>query len=229
MCSDGAPPGVPTRRLYGRGAGRRLSARRERLFHALLPALAPPDGPIDLKALAPEATGAALEIGFGGGEHLFAQAAARPDWVFLGVEPFVDGVGKALALAEDTRAGNVRLIRGDGRDVLDRIVPGSLDVIFLLFPDPWPKTRHHKRRFIQAESVTAFARALAPGGLLRVATDVRSYVSWTLEHVRAHGAFVWTARGPSDWRDAPNDHHPTRYETKNIGDCSPTYLDFRRV
>ncbi len=222
-----------SRRLFGRGKGRPLSPRQQALCDTLMPALALPEGPFDPRALFPTAREARLEIGFGAGDHLVAQALAHPDVGFIGAEFFREGVGKALARIDDARRqgaalANVRLHQGDGREILERIAPASLALIYVLFPDPWPKTRHHKRRLIQPDTVALMARALVRGGRLRVATDVRSYVDWTLQHVRAHGGFSWRARRPADWRAPPADHVRTRYETKNIGDCPPTYLDFVR-
>lgn len=218
------------RRLYGRGSGRPLSARRQALADELLPKLAlSEEGPLDPAALLPGRKAYALEIGFGGGEHLIGQATAHLDVGFIGVEPFMEGVGKALALADEAGVENVRIHRGDGRDVIERIAEASLDAVYVLFPDPWPKTRHAKRRIIQPAFVAEAARVLKPGGRLRVATDVKTYVAWTLLHVRANPAFAWTARRAADWREPPADHVRTRYETKNIGDCPPTYLDFVRI
>jgi tRNA (guanine-N7-)-methyltransferase len=219
----------PDRRLYGRGAGRPLSARRQKLAEELLPRIdLPAEGPIDPPALFQDLDEFRLEVGFGGGEHLIGQARAHPDIGFIGVEPFIEGVGKALSQVEETGASNVRLHQGDGRDVIERIADGSLSAVYVLFPDPWPKTRHWKRRIVEPGFVAECARVLKPGGLLRVATDVKSYVDWTLMHVRANPAFTWTARRPADWRAPPADHVTTRYEAKNIGDCPPTFLDFRR-
>jgi tRNA (guanine-N7-)-methyltransferase len=228
--NDGAAAGTGGRRLYGRGAGRPLSARRQALYDQLLPKIAlPSEGPIDPRALFSGADEVRLEIGFGGAEHLIGQASAHPGVGFIGVEPFVEGVGKALALIEESGVSNVRLHHGDGRDVIEYIPDASLSVVYVLFPDPWPKTRHHKRRLIQSGFVAECARVLKPGGLLRVATDVKSYVDWTLFHVRANPAFAWQARRPADWREPPADHVTTRYETKNIGDCPPVYLNFRKA
>lgn len=231
---EGEPktPKPGDRRLYGRGAGRPLSARRQGLVETLLPQIGLPDGPIDPAALFPSKSDVRLEIGFGGGEHLVGQAKAHSDAGFIGVEPFGEGVGKALALIDDAGGAeglpNVRLRQGDGREVIERIADGSLAVVYVLFPDPWPKTRHWKRRIVQPGFVAECARVLKPGGLLRVATDVKSYVDWTLMHVRANPAFEWTARRPADWRTPPADHVTTRYEAKNIGDCAPVFLDFRK-
>ncbi len=145
------------------------------------------------------------------------------------MEPFLDGVAKALDAVQDAGVENVRIHRGDGRDVLDRLAAASLETVYVLFPDPWPKKRHWKRRLIQADTLDQIARVLAPGGRLRVATDVASYVDWTLFLVRRHPHFAWTARRAADWRAPPADHVRTRYEKKNIGDIAPTYLDFARL
>ncbi len=221
------------RRLYGRGKGRPLSARQQALMDDVLPRLALPAGLIDPAVLFPRAQSLRLEIGFGAGEHLAGQAQGVPDVGFIGVEFFEEGVAKALARLEEAGlaipSAHMRVHQGDGRDVLERLPAASLEMAYILFPDPWPKTRHHKRRIIQPDTVAELARVIAPGGRLRVATDVRSYVDWTLRHVRAHLAFRWMARRPADWRTPPADHVRTRYETKNIGDCPPVYLDFARV
>lgn len=220
----------PSRRLYGRSAGRPLSPRRQALVEQLLPRIdLPTDGPIDPGVLFPHKDDVRLEVGFGGGEHLIGQTQAHPEAGLIGVEPFIEGVGKALALVDETGVANVRLHQGDGRDVIERITDGSLAAVYVLFPDPWPKKRHWKRRLIQPDVVAQCARVLKPGGLFRVATDVKSYVDWTLMHVRADPGFAWAARRPADWRTPPTDHIRTRYESKNIGDCAPTFLDFRRA
>ena len=141
------------------------------------------EGPVDLKALFPQATKFAFEVGFGGGEHLAAQAQAHPDWGFVGCEPFVNGAAKLVAEIERNGRANIRLHVGDARELLPRLQAGSLTAFYLLFPDPWPKARHHKRRFINAKNLNEIARVLAPGGELRVATDIMDYARWTLEHV----------------------------------------------
>lgn len=220
---------TPARRLYGRGAGRPLSPRRQALLDAWGARAALPDGRINAASLGSRADRPlALEIGFGGGEHLHGRAAADPATLYLGVEPFLDGVGKLVAALDDAPLDNVRFHRGDARDVLDRIEDAALHAIYLMFPDPWPKSRHARRRFVQTDTVRAFHRTLKPGGLLVIASDVRAYLDWSLFHVRAHGGFSWTARTADDWRSAPAGHVPTRYETKNIGDCTPAFLVFQR-
>jgi len=231
MPSKTSPPkqSWPDRRLYGRAGGRPLTARRQALVDARLAELSLPDaGTLDPGALIPGRVGYALEIGFGGGEHLVGQAVRRPDWGFIGVETFLEGVAKALAHVDEADVGNVRIHRGDGRDIIERAPDASLDEIYVLFPDPWPKPRHWKRRIVEPGFIDQAARTLKPGGRLRVATDVKSYLDWTLFHVRQNAAFAWSARGAADWRSPPADHVSTRYETKNIGNCPPTFLNFVR-
>jgi len=169
-----------------------------------------------------------LEIGFGGGEHLVAQAKRHPDTGFIGIEPFVNGLAKALTGIEENALENVRLHLGDARDVIPRLPYASLDRIYLLFPDPWPKTRHAKRRFVQDETASEFVRLLKPGGLLRVATDVMAYADHALEVLRRQDKLTWLAKSAGDWRKPPADHITTRYETKRLGDCEPVWFDFER-
>ncbi|MFM7739403.1 MAG: tRNA (guanosine(46)-N7)-methyltransferase TrmB, partial [Planctomycetota bacterium] len=149
----------------------------------LLPEVGVPDGLIDLDELFPGATGHALEVGFGGGEHLAAQARLHPQTGFIGCEPFENGVAKMLTQIRLQGLSNVRVHPDDARDILARLPDASLDVMFVLFPDPWPKFRHHKRRFIQSQSLDVIARMLKPGGELRVATDHPDYAQWALMHL----------------------------------------------
>jgi tRNA (guanine-N7-)-methyltransferase len=237
-------------RSYGRIKARALKPRQAGLIDALLPHLAvPEEGPIDLAdlfapapitanplaaALTPPVSpaleppkGYVLEIGFGGGEHLAAQAAAHPDYRFIGVEPFLNGVGSCLRHIEESGVSNVRIHMGDARDVLARLPDASLDRIYILFPDPWPKARHHKRRLIQADFIAELARVLKPGGEVRYATDWANYASWTLELFTRDPRFAWTAERAEDWRAAWEGHVTTRYEEKKLGDCAPIWLRFR--
>ncbi len=200
------------------------------MLETLLPTIALDlSRPIDLVALKPDAAEVWLEIGFGGGEHLTAQAQRRADVLVLGAEPFLNGVASALRHIEAAALTNVRLHAGDARDLLAALPDGSLDRVFILFPDPWPKLRHHKRRLIQPDVVVALARVLKPGGRLRFATDWANYADWTLERVTRTMAFAWTAQRADDWRIAPADHAPTRYEAKKLGDIAPVYLEFERT
>ena len=219
----------PEARLYGRGQGKPLSARQARLVEILFPKLALSEtGEIDPASLFPGKIRFALEIGFGSGEHLLTQAEAAPNTGFIGAEPFLNGMAKALAGIEARGLSNIRLCRGDARRLLPRLKPASLDQIYLLFPDPWPKTRHHKRRFVQDDTARDLARCLKPGGCLRFASDVAHYQAWALAHVLRARAFDWTAERARDWRTAPEDHVTTRYEQKRLGDAPPVFLNFTR-
>ncbi|MGB3625113.1 MAG: tRNA (guanosine(46)-N7)-methyltransferase TrmB [Henriciella sp.] len=169
-----------------------------------------------------------LEIGFGGGEHVSAQAQANPDVGILASEVFVEGLAKCLSDIEEKALKNVRLWDEDARELVDLLPEASIDRVFILFPDPWPKKRHHKRRIIQPDFLDALSRIVTPGGRLRFATDVRSYADEALEKILTHGAFDWQASKADDWRRPPEDHVRTRYETKNLGDIAPVYFDFRR-
>lgn len=222
-------PAQPPLRSYGRSKSRLIKPRQAALVESLLPSLRVPEEPFDPARLLPGARETWLEVGFGGGEHLAGQAARRPDVLFLGAEPFQNGVASLLRHIEERGLGNVRVHPGDARELLARAPPGSLARIFVLFPDPWPKARHHKRRLIQPPVLAEFARLLRPGGTLRFASDWADYVDWTLERVLASGAFRWRAERADDWRAPPADHLATRYETKRLGDCAPVFLDFERV
>lgn len=228
----GQDQGAGIRRpLHARRQGRRPRAQRQRLFDELLPRLQP-----SLEAFAepgrlfdPAPRALRLEIGFGGGEHLLAQAAAHPGTGFIGCEPFLEGVGKALSGIAAARLSNVRIWTGDARDVLDALPDGALARIDILFPDPWPKKRHHKRRFIGPETCSRLARVLAPGGVLVFATDWADYARWTLVHLARDPRFTWTARRPRDWRTAPAGHVETRYEAKGrAAGRAITWLIFER-
>jgi len=169
-----------------------------------------------------------LEIGFGGGEHLAHQAAQTPDARFIGIEPFLNGVASCLRHIEEAGVQNVRLHQGDARDVIARLPDACLDRVYILFPDPWPKTRHHKRRLIQPDFVAELARVMKPGAEVRFATDWANYAAWTLEMFTRSPAFLWTAENPADWRNPWPGHSPTRYEQKRLGDCAPLWLRFAR-
>ena len=224
------------RTLHGRRRGKKLRAGQESLLGTLLPrlALTLPDEPakLDLARLfggrLPPA-GIWLEVGFGAGEHLVWQAEQNPGVGLIGCEPFINGVAKCLAHIERTAVTNLRLFTDDARFVMAALPEQSLDRVFVLFPDPWPKTRHHKRRFVQRANLDVLARLMKPGAELRLATDDPSYLPWMIEHACNHPAFAWLAERPADWRGRPEDWPPTRYEQKMLAGHKPVFLRFRRI
>jgi tRNA (guanine-N7-)-methyltransferase len=170
-----------------------------------------------------------LEIGFGSGEHLAAQAAAHPEVLLVGCEVYRNGIAALLGQIESRRLGNVRIWAGDARDLIDRLPARSVGRVFLLFPDPWPKARHAERRFVGPENLASLAGIMAPGAELRVATDDPTYLEWTLEHLPVHPAFRLLTTTPEDRRNRPADWPPTRYEQKAIAaGREPAYLRFER-
>lgn len=228
--------GGPRRTLYGRRKGRPLRPRRAALVETLLPAvevgLADRDSdPIDPFGWFSEPVREVwLEIGFGSGEHLAWQACRHPDIGFIGCEPFLNGVARLLTDIDDGGLTNVRIFRDDARLLLQRLAGASIARAFVLFPDPWPKMRHHKRRIVGPATVPHLARILRDGAELRIATDVADYKGWILQHVLSGGAFRWTARRPADWRQRPEDWPATRYEAKalEVGRRA-TYFRFARL
>lgn len=187
--------------------------------------------PGDLRALFPVPVEAVrLEIGFGGGEHLRSEAARFPQIGFIGVEPFVNGMAKMAAALAARPLANLRLFDADATLLLDWLPDASLSRIDLLYPDPWPKRRHWKRRFVGARNLDRMARVLAPGGEFRFASDIADYVNWTLLHIRAHPAFAWEAREADDWRKPWEGWPGTRYEAKALRERrAPAYLRFHRL
>ena len=170
-----------------------------------------------------------LEVGFGGGEHLAAQAAANPHVGFIGCEVFENGVAKLLAEIERQKLRNVRVFDDDARRLIDSLPDGVLGRVFVLFPDPWPKVRHHKRRFVQSAMLTLLARKMKDGAELRLATDDVGYLRWMLERAPIHPDFDWFARRAADWRVRPEDWPPTRYELKAVAaGRAPAFLRLRR-
>ncbi len=222
----------PDRRLYGRRKGHDLTPRRQALIDDLLPGLRPviaADGTVALGGPRPGHDRLWLEIGFGGGEHLAWQARHHPDVTVIGAEPYLNGVASLLAAIDDDSLGNVRIVDDDVRPLLDALPPACLERIFVLFPDPWPKARHHKRRIVNAASVARFAELLVDGGELRLATDIMDYARWMMAATWPHPDLAWTARGPADWRARPPDWPQTRYEAKaEKAGRTPVYLTFRR-
>jgi len=186
-----------------------------------------PSDPRDLFAARPN--GVRLEIGFGGGEHLHHEAGRFPDTGFIGVEPFVNGMAKFAAQLDSAPRPNLRLYDDDATRLLDWLPAASLDGIDLFYPDPWPKKRHWKRRFVNPANLDRFARVLKPGAAFRFASDIDHYVNWTLLACRAHDDFAWIAEGPDDWRRPYEGWPGTRYEAKALREGrTPAYLTFRR-
>jgi tRNA (guanine-N7-)-methyltransferase len=224
-------PDHPPLRSYGRIRSRAIKPRQAALMDTLLPriTLDLAAGAIDPASLMPGSSETWLEIGFGGGEHMAAQAARRPDALVLGAEPFLNGAASALRHLDAQGLDNVRLHVGDARDLIAALPDASVERIFILFPDPWPKARHHKRRLIQPDTAAAIARILKPGGRLRFATDWSDYADWALERFVATAGLIWPAETAEDWRLPPDDHVPTRYEQKRLGDIDPVYFDFVRL
>ena len=223
-----------TEAFFGRRHGKSLRAGQQAAVAALLPDLevdlsAPPPAPLAALFSTPVYE-VRLEIGFGGGEHLYHRAGLMPQAGFIGVEPFVNGMAKLMArLAEEPR-GNIRVYGDDATRLLDWLPDASLVGIDLLYPDPWPKKRHWKRRFVGAANLDRFARVLRPGGAFRFASDIESYVNWTLLACRAHPAFVWEAETAEDWRNAYPGWPGTRYEAKALREGrTPAYLTFLRI
>ncbi|MCG9915349.1 MAG: tRNA (guanosine(46)-N7)-methyltransferase TrmB [Phenylobacterium sp.] len=225
MTTDPHPP----MRSFGRIKSRPIKPRQAALMDSLLPQIRCPSGAFDPRSLQPGAQAIWLEIGFGGGEHMAAQAARTPETLILGAEPFQNGVASALRHIDELGLGNVRLHDGDVRDLMGRMPDACLDRVFILFPDPWPKARHNKRRLVQTDLIEDLARLLVPGGCLRFATDWADYADWTLERFLASPHFAWPAERAADWQAPPADHITTRYEEKRLGDCAPVFLDFVRL
>jgi tRNA (guanine-N7-)-methyltransferase len=224
---------TPRELFYGRRRGRPLRAgQRERQQH-LLPRLSfalPEDGKLDPASLfPPKCHGVWVEIGFGGGEHLAEQAERHRDIGFIGCEVFENGVAKLLGEVERRGLDNVRVFADDARPLLAALPPHSISRVFILFPDPWPKVRHHKRRLVAPATLDRLAVIMTDGAELRLATDDPGYQSWMLEHATNHPAFTWTARRPGDWRDRPDDWPATRYEQKaRKAGRIPIFLRFER-
>lgn len=218
--------------FYGRRKGHRLRDNHARLIAEVLPRLRLPAGadPLDLPGLFPHPVSDIwLEIGFGGGEHLLARARENPDVGFIGCEPFVNGMAKLLAGVEEHGVSNLRVWDDDAVRVLPRLPAGSIGRVFVLYPDPWPKRRHRKRRFIGLETLAALARIMRPGAELRFATDIDDYAAWTLARVARSGLFDWQAERADDWRRPWAGWPGTRYEAKALREGrSPMYLTFVR-
>lgn len=230
------PSGAPWRNFYGRFKGKTLRPAQETYLEEDLAALSPgavgwdenPErNPLDLNALF-GGRDLWVEIGFGGGEHLVHQAERNPGVGIIGAEPFINGVAMLLGKIRKAKVDNLRVHPGDVRDLFDVLPEASVSRAFLLYPDPWPKARHHRRRFVTPDHLEPLARVMKPGAIFRVATDIPDYVRQTLEQVPRHG-FDWLAERPADWREPWDDWLSTRYEQKALReDRTPHYLTFRR-
>ena len=237
MSDDKHPSGAPWRNFYGRFKGKGLRDSQQRYLDEDLATLSPgavsweenPDRTaLDLPALFGDRD-IWLEIGFGGGEHMVHQASQNPNVGFIGCEPYINGVAMLLGKIRDAGCENIRIHPGDARDMFDVLPPESVSRAFLLYPDPWPKKRHHRRRFVTQDHLKPLHSVLKPGAIFRVATDIPDYVRQTLEEVPKAG-FEWLAERPQDWREPWGDWISTRYEQKALREGrTPHYLTFRRL
>ena len=210
-------------RLYGRAKGKALTAHQAALMENLYPKIAfdpqyIPKGEVW------------LEIGFGAAHHLLEQARANPEVTILGAEPFVNGVAKALARMDSEGITNIRLYNGDAREVTSALPDGSVSRLFVLYPDPWPKARHRKRRLIQDDTIAEFARLLPPGAVWRFVSDITDYVDWVLTRVARSPHFTWNPTCSHDFLDRPTDWTVTHFERKALREGRiPHYFDFTRI
>lgn len=226
---------VPQRRFqhYGRRKAKPLRPRQQHLVDTLLPRLR-----IELKPgekIAPSTFFAGpsrdvwLEIGFGGGEHLAKLASLHSEVAFIGAEPFINGVAKLLRCIADGNLDNIRIFDDDARLLLEQLESLSVGRVFILYPDPWPKRRHERRRLLNPQIVAELHRIMKPGAELRLASDSADYISWSLRNILRHGGFHWLADRPEDWRKPPADWTGTRYEAKALNQGrKPAYLRFRK-
>ncbi|HXD46238.1 MAG TPA: tRNA (guanine(46)-N(7))-methyltransferase TrmB [Pseudolabrys sp.] len=223
---------APKRAFFGRRKGHALKPRQAALFETLLPKIGldlTRPAPADLRGLFDGAEEARLEIGFGGAEHLIAQAEANPRSGYIGTDGFLNAIAKALVAIDERKLDNIRLYHGDASTLIDWLPAASLRRIDLLYPDPWPKRRHWKRRFVQDDSLMRLARILEPGGEFRLATDIESYAEHVLMRILRSGDFTWTAQRADDWRGPWDGFVRTRYEAKAIREGrTPAYFIFRK-
>lgn len=221
-----------TRAFFGRRKGKKLRLHQANLIETLLPRLALDLSvpATDLRALFDRVDDVRLESGFGGGEHLIAEAGQNPRVGFIGIEPFVNGMAKALTLIEEKKLANIRLHHGDATNVLAWLPDGGLSRLDLLYPDPWPKRRHWKRRFVQDKTIADIGRVLRPGGEFRFVTDWPDYAAWTLARMMRARQFAWIAERADDWRLPWPGFGGTRYEAKAKREGrAPCYLIFKRI
>lgn len=214
-------------KFYGRRKGQKLSPRKKRLLTEILPGVSFSVNNVKPGALDPRVLfdfpvqSVCLEIGFGKGEHLAMQASANPDIGFIGCEPFINGVAGLVTKIHENGLKNIRIYAGDVRDILSLLKDASLERVFLLHPDPWPKKRHAKRRFVNSINLEALARVMAPGAEFRIGTDHPGYMAWTMVRMQHRRDFEWTAEQAADWRNPSDDWPETRYAAKAKADDQP--------
>lgn len=222
------PPGEGG--VYGRRTGRKLHRLQSSLMDQVLPSLLLPGEGCPIAEAFPHTTEIHMEIGFGGGEHLAHHAERRPAVGFIGCEPFRNGVAKFLELADASSLTNVRLWTGDAGVLIDRLPDAALAGVDLFYPDPWPKRRQRKRRFVSDAILVRLARVMRPGACLRFATDIDDYAGWTLARVSRSSQFTWSAATAADWHDPWDQWPSTRYEAKALREGRrPVYLTFLRT
>lgn len=203
------------RAFFGRRSGKTLHGGQKALVEDLLPQVEiKPETPFDPKTLFPDAENIVIEIGYGGGEHLARKAEEGPDTGFIGCEVFTGGIGKMVGAIAEREIGNVRLFTDDALKLLVTLPDASIDAVYLLYPDPWPKTRHHKRRFVSPTTLRELARVIRPGGTFFFATDIEDYANWTLAHIVREPRFVFSQTEPGSWHNPYPGWQPTRYEQK---------------
>ena len=239
MTAPDRTDGAPWRNFYGRRRGKTLRPSQKTYLDEDLATLSPglvswdenPDRrPLDLAEVLPGCKETWLEIGFGGGEHLVHQAAQNPEIGIIGCEPYINGVAMLLGKIRAAGVENLRVHPGDARDLLDVLPTESLTRVFLLYPDPWPKKRHHRRRFVNPEFIAPLAERMAKGARLRLATDIGDYARQALQVLTPEHGFRWLAERPGDWRTPWPDWTRTRYEAKAIRENrTPIYLTFERI
>jgi len=225
---------LPEQRFFGRRKGQSFSQRQQALLDDFLPAISVdvPEGENDVldvdKVFGKPVKELWLEIGFGKGEHLAWQAQAHPDVSLIGCEPYLNGVVGLLTHIEENDIQNIRVYGDDARHVIWKLPDASVDRLFLLHPDPWPKTRHARRRFVNQHNLDDLARIMKDGAEFRVGTDHPIYREWTMLQMAERDDFEWLAEGPQDWLTRPNDWPETRYEVKAL-EGRATYFRFRRI
>jgi tRNA (guanine-N7-)-methyltransferase len=223
--------GGEPRAFFGRRSGKKLHGGQQAVFDATLPALEIAlEGTLDPRALFPDANDIIVEIGYGGGEHLALEAARHPQTGFIGCEVFTGGIGKMVQTiaAQDLR--NIRLFTDDALKLLMALPDASLDGVYLLYPDPWPKTRHHKRRFVSPTTLQELARVIRPGGRFYFATDIEDYANWCLAHILRSSDFTFNSERAGEWHEPYPGWEATRYETKarREGRMVSFYFSFER-